>query len=126
MLSLVVCLAVAAEPDTAEDTSWSQPSRSEESRTPWVVLGGTVWAPIGALSGIAGSFATQRPDGLDNRLGVGVALGLLAGITLGALLGWAAEAGWKFGKLGVLIPLGIEVAAVVVAGCVGAAWLQSR
>ena len=115
MLALVVCLSLAADPDT----SWAddQAHRLSGEQKPWMFIGGAAWAPIGAISGAAVGLSMPGREGLDTRAAVGATIGAVVGIGVGMLLGWAAENGSAFGKAAVIIPAIIEVVAVVVAGC---------
>jgi hypothetical protein len=113
----LVLFVLAAEPaDLAPDDLSTE--LDSQRRAGWMASGGVVWAPIGLAHGLViGAFLPHRP-GADttSRLALAGAVGTLAGIGAGMMLGWLAHQGSWGAKWSILIPAAAEVLLIV---CVG-------
>lgn len=71
---------------------------------PWLLWGGTVWAPLSALAGLViGAFVYRIVSEATSSL-----LGLIGGV-VAALIWWLVLSGFAVGALDSIVPIGLEV-----------------
>jgi hypothetical protein len=105
-LVLVVSLSGCTHEAATADTG----STSHGPTTPsfWLIGGAVGWLQVGGGVGLLAASALPH-ERIDATFAIGAGIGVLAGTSIGLLLGWAASKDWLPAQLAVLAPLVVDL-----------------